>query len=138
MDGEFGRLWPAWLAPFPGLALFVCCVARLRRRIENAGTNLRTRFEAFQPGNLIAQLLIDSFDFGDAIRKLPQDPQQRLDQRRTLFRPNLGKLHLHASQTTKSIRNQLRQFSELLRSYRGWMHLQSMLDGAAVLMGWEM
>ena len=57
------------------------------------------------------------FELGDAIHQLTKKAQQRLDQRRPLVGSNLGKLYLHACQCKNRKANQLREFSEKMRSY---------------------
>jgi hypothetical protein len=40
---------------------------------------------AFEPGNLIAQLLINLFEFGHSVRQEPNDSQQRFHKGRAFF-----------------------------------------------------
>src|SRR5437762_2929477 len=87
------------------------------RGFENAGLDIRFWLLSLELSDLVTQLLVGLLELADAIQKFTNHPQQRLDQRRPFLGPNLGKLHLHASQCTKPTRDQLRQFSALLRSY---------------------
>src|SRR5438874_12048409 len=87
------------------------------RGFENAGLDIRFWLLSLELSDLVTQLLVGLLELADAIQKFTNHPQQRLDQRRPFLGPNLGQLHLHASQCTKPTRDQLRQFSALLRSY---------------------
>src|SRR5713226_3255572 len=88
---------------------------------QNARPDIGTRFLSLENGDLVTQLPIGLLELPDAIQKFTDNPKQRLDQRRPFLGPNSGKLHLHASQYRKSIRDQLRQFSEFLRRYQSWI-----------------
>ena len=84
---------------------------------QNAGLDIGSRLLSLELGILVPQLPNGLFKLRDAIKEFTNNPQQRLDQRRSVLGPNLGKLHPHASQCKKSARVQLRQFSGFLRSY---------------------
>jgi hypothetical protein len=117
MNGEFRSLRPGRFAALTGLLIGTVTV--LRRRRQNTGTDLGTRLLSLEHSNLIAQFAIGFFQFGNPVRQLPKNPQQRLNQRRPVVGPNLGKLDLHASQSMKPFADQLRQifriFEQLLR-----------------------
>src|SRR5207249_3089994 len=72
---------------------------------------------SLQDGDLIAQLQDGFFELLVPVQQDLNDCQERLNQRRPLLGPNLGKLHLHASQCRKSTPDQLRLFPGLLSCY---------------------
>jgi hypothetical protein len=107
VNRQFGRL-----RTLRGTGTLVCFLAfGLRGSFQHTGLDIGTRLLAFEPGNLIAQLLIDLFEFGHSVRQEPYDSQQRFNKRRAFFWRDLGKLDVHASQSTEPIAVQLRQFS---------------------------
>ena len=64
------------------------------------------RYDQWQP--LARPPLEDWLELLDAVQQLSNEGQQGLYEGRPLFGPNLGKLHLHASQCTNTTADQLR------------------------------
>ena len=72
----------------------------------------------FEAGDLVAQLLAGFFELLDAVDHLPEEVQQRLDERRAFGVRNRRQFELHAVNYRQTTTDQLRLSPEVLRSYR--------------------
>jgi len=71
----------------------------------------------FEASDLVAQLLVGFFELLDAVGHVPEEVQQRLDERGAFGVRNRRQFELHAVNYREFTTDQLRLFPELLRSY---------------------